>query len=89
MGSAGKPGLFYVPGPLLSASLRATRQAEMYAPLFGSLVADPSALQRLDWQPPAKPKRRSPRFFATWKYAALQSKRSNFVSAKAREITAN
>ena len=48
-----KPGLFYVPGPLLAASLRATRQAEMYAPLFGSLVADPSALQRLDRQPPA------------------------------------
>ena len=47
-----KPGLFYVPGPLLAASLRATRQADAYTPLFGSLVADPSALQRLDWQPP-------------------------------------
>jgi UDP-glucose 4-epimerase len=46
-----RPGLFYVPGPLLAASLRATRQPQNYTPLFGSLVADPSALQRLDWQP--------------------------------------
>jgi nucleoside-diphosphate-sugar epimerase len=47
-----RPGLFYVPGPLLAASLRAARRSDAYAPLFGSLVADPSALQRLDWQPP-------------------------------------
>ena len=46
-----RPGLFYVPGPLLAASLRAARKAQVYTPLFGSLVADPSALQRLDWQP--------------------------------------
>ena len=46
-----KPGLFYVPGPLLAASLRAARKSQAYTPLFGSLVADPSALQRLDWQP--------------------------------------
>jgi nucleoside-diphosphate-sugar epimerase len=47
-----RPGLFYVPGPLLAASLRAARRSDAYTPLFGSLVADPSALQRLDWQPP-------------------------------------
>lgn len=47
-----RPGLFYVPAPLLAASLRAARQADAYAPLFGSLIADPSALQRLDWEPP-------------------------------------
>jgi UDP-glucose 4-epimerase len=46
-----RPGLFYVPGPLLAASLRAARKSQAYTPLFGSLVADPSALQRLDWQP--------------------------------------
>jgi nucleoside-diphosphate-sugar epimerase len=46
------PGLFYVPGPLLAASLRAARRSDAYTPLFGSLVADPSALQSLDWQPP-------------------------------------
>ncbi len=46
-----RPGLFYVPGTVLAASLRATRQAGSYAPLFGSLVADPSALKRLDWRP--------------------------------------
>jgi UDP-glucose 4-epimerase len=45
------PGLFYVPRPILAASLRAARQSHAYTPLFGSLVADPSALQRLDWQP--------------------------------------
>ncbi|HZP08111.1 NAD-dependent epimerase/dehydratase family protein [Methyloceanibacter sp.] len=46
-----RPGLFYVPRPLLAASLRATGKRASYTPLFGSLVADPSALQRLDWQP--------------------------------------
>jgi UDP-glucose 4-epimerase len=47
-----RPGLFYVPGPLLAASLRAARRTDAYAPLFGSLVADPSALRRLNWEPP-------------------------------------
>ncbi len=46
-----RPGLFYVPRPLLAASLRATGQGASYTPLSGSLVADPSALQRLDWRP--------------------------------------
>ncbi len=46
-----RPGLFYVPHPLLAASLRATGQGASYTPLSGSLVADPSALQRLDWRP--------------------------------------
>jgi nucleoside-diphosphate-sugar epimerase len=47
-----RPGLFYVPSPLLATSLRAARRSDAYTPLFGSLVASPSALQRLDWQPP-------------------------------------
>jgi UDP-glucose 4-epimerase len=47
-----RPGLFYVPGPLLAASLHAARRTDAYTPLFGSLVADPSALRRLDWEPP-------------------------------------
>ncbi|MGA9604015.1 MAG: NAD-dependent dehydratase, partial [Methyloceanibacter sp.] len=42
---------FYVPGPLLEASLRAARGSRAYTPLFGSLVADPAALQRLNWRP--------------------------------------
>ena len=46
-----RPGLFYVPGPLLAASLRAARGSRAYTPLFGSLVADPAALQRLNWRP--------------------------------------
>jgi nucleoside-diphosphate-sugar epimerase len=49
-----RPGLFYVPGPLLAASLRAARRSDAYTQLFGSLIADPSALQRLDWQPPVE-----------------------------------
>ena len=47
-----RPGLFPVPGALLAASLRAAGRAEAYRPLFGSLVADPSALARLNWAPP-------------------------------------
>jgi hypothetical protein len=47
-----RAGLFYVPKPLLKAALRAAGQSESYAPLFGSLVADPSALARLAWVPP-------------------------------------
>ena len=38
----------------LIAALRAAGQAESCQPLFGSLVADPSALARLDWVPPVK-----------------------------------
>ena len=47
-----RAGLFYVPRPMLEAALRAAGQGENCEPLFGSLVADPSALSRLDWRPP-------------------------------------
>ena len=47
-----RAGLFYVPKPLLKAALRAAGHAGGYEPLFGSLVADPSALARLAWVPP-------------------------------------
>jgi nucleoside-diphosphate-sugar epimerase len=47
-----RAGLFYVPRPMLQAALRAAGQADNCEPLFGSLVADPSALKRLDWTPP-------------------------------------
>jgi len=47
-----RAGLFYVPQPMLQAALRAAGQATGAEPLFGSLVADPSALSRLDWTPP-------------------------------------
>jgi UDP-glucose 4-epimerase len=51
----GRPAaLFYVPKPLLKSALRAAGQAETCAPLFGSLVADPSALARLNWVPPVE-----------------------------------
>src|SRR3972149_4983391 len=47
-----RAALFYVPKPLLRGALRAAGLAETCAPLFGSLVADPSALSRLNWVPP-------------------------------------
>ena len=47
-----RPGLFYVPKPVLEGALRAAGRAEPLAPLFGSLVADPSALRQLNWNPP-------------------------------------
>jgi len=47
-----RAGLFYVPQPMLQAALRAAGQATDAEPLFGSLIADPSALSRLDWTPP-------------------------------------
>ncbi len=47
-----RPALFYVPEPLLKGALRVAGQARaILEPLFGSLVADPSALARLDWAP--------------------------------------
>ena len=49
-----RAALFYVPKPLLRSALRAAGQADSYAPLFGSLVADSSALSRLDWVPPVE-----------------------------------
>lgn len=49
-----RAALFYVPKPLLRGALRATGRKEGYEPLFGSLVADPSALARLNWVPPVE-----------------------------------
>jgi nucleoside-diphosphate-sugar epimerase len=46
-----RAGLFYVPRSMIEAALRAAGKAENYQPLFGSLVADPSALARLNWSP--------------------------------------
>jgi UDP-glucose 4-epimerase len=46
-----RAGLFYLPPFLLEAALRAAGRMENYRPLFGSLVADPSALGRLNWTP--------------------------------------
>jgi nucleoside-diphosphate-sugar epimerase len=46
-----RAGLFYVPRPMLKAALRASGRSAGAEPLFGSLVADPSALARLDWTP--------------------------------------
>ena len=49
-----RPALFYVPAPLLKAALRAGQQAGRFEPLFGSLVADSSALARLSQVPPTE-----------------------------------
>ena len=49
-----RPGLFYVPNPVLKGALRAAGRAGPLAPLFGSLIADPSALMRLNWRPPVE-----------------------------------
>ncbi|HXG80001.1 MAG TPA: NAD-dependent epimerase/dehydratase family protein [Methyloceanibacter sp.] len=49
-----RPGLFYVPEPLLRGALRLARREAPLEPLFGSLVARPSALARLDWNPPVE-----------------------------------
>ena len=46
-----RAGLFYVPRPMLKAALRASGQSAGAEPLFGSLIADPSALESLDWAP--------------------------------------
>jgi UDP-glucose 4-epimerase len=47
------PGLVPVPTALLETSLRAAGRTEIYRRLAGSLVADPAALVRLGWTPPA------------------------------------
>jgi nucleoside-diphosphate-sugar epimerase len=47
-----RSGLFYVPQSLLKAALRAMGHSAGIEPLFGSLVADTSALRDLDWTPP-------------------------------------
>lgn len=49
-----RPGLFYVPELLLRGALRLARREAPLEPLFGSLVARPSALARLDWNPPVE-----------------------------------
>jgi UDP-glucose 4-epimerase len=49
-----RAALFYVPKPLLKTALRAAGHKEGYETLFGSLVADPSALTRLNWVPPVE-----------------------------------
>jgi UDP-glucose 4-epimerase len=49
-----RAALFYMPKPLLRGALHAAGQRESCAPLFGSLVADPSALARLNWVPPVE-----------------------------------
>ena len=46
-----RAALFYVPKPLLKSALRAAGHTDGYEPLFGSLVADPSALAKLNWVP--------------------------------------
>jgi len=47
------PGLIPVPPSLLEMALRAAGRTEIYQRLAGSLVADPAALLRLGWTPPA------------------------------------
>jgi UDP-glucose 4-epimerase len=49
-----RPALFYVPKPLLRGALSAMGRAGPLEPLFGSLIADPSALARLNWVPPVE-----------------------------------
>ena len=49
-----RAALFYVPKPLLKSALRAAGHTDGYEPLFGSLVADPSALAKLSWVPPVE-----------------------------------
>jgi nucleoside-diphosphate-sugar epimerase len=49
-----RAALFYVPKTLLKSALRAAGHADDYEPLFGSLVADPSALAKLNWVPPVE-----------------------------------
>ena len=49
-----RPALFYMPKPLLRGALSAVGRSGPLEPLFGSLVADPSALIRLNWVPPVE-----------------------------------
>ena len=49
-----RPALFYVPKPLLKVHSARQDRADSCAPLFGSLVADSTALSRLDWVPPVE-----------------------------------
>lgn len=47
-----RASLFYVPRPLLEGAMRLSGLAQNCEPLFGSLIADASALSRLGWIPP-------------------------------------
>src|SRR4029078_7009817 len=49
-----RAALFYVPTPFLTPPPRAAGHKGACEPLFGSLVADPSALTRLNWVPPVE-----------------------------------
>ncbi len=51
-GAGRNPGLFSVPASVIETALRLRGRAEPYQVLFGSLVADPSALAQLGWKPP-------------------------------------
>ncbi len=46
------PGLVPLPPALLRAALRAAGRTEIYQRLAGSLVAEPTALLKLGWNPP-------------------------------------
>jgi UDP-glucose 4-epimerase len=47
-----RAGLFYIPPPLLKATLSALKPEMEVGALFNSLVADPAALRALEWNPP-------------------------------------
>ena len=51
-GAGRRAGLFNVPASVIETALRLRGRAEAYQVLFGSLVADPSALAKLGWTPP-------------------------------------
>jgi UDP-glucose 4-epimerase len=46
-----RPSLLYVPEPLIKSALHVSGRVASFEPLFGSLVADSSALARLNWVP--------------------------------------
>ena len=50
-GAGRRPGLINVPASVIETALRLRGRADAYQVLFGSLVADPSALVKLGWTP--------------------------------------
>jgi nucleoside-diphosphate-sugar epimerase len=46
-----RPALVYVPEPLMKGALHVSGRLQRFEPLFGSLVADSSALAKLNWAP--------------------------------------
>jgi hypothetical protein len=46
-----RPALLYVPEPLMKGALHVSGRLPRFEPLFGSLVADSSALAKLNWAP--------------------------------------